>query len=64
MAKLCYEYAEYSRKDAILVEAQKKMAVGGVANYQAAIALLATVPGWRNADVMANECRRRLGNIQ
>ncbi len=64
MAKLCYEYAEYARKDAILSDAKRKMAAGGAANYRATIELLSTIPGWRDADAMDYECKKRLQGMQ
>ena len=64
LAKVCYEYAEYSRKDAILVEASKKMTVGGVNNLQEAVKLLQTIPGWRDADDRANYCKKILNSVR
>ena len=63
LAKECYEKAEIARKDAILSSAKAKMATKEAQGYGAAMALLRTVPGWRDADRLIEQCRAGIAAI-
>ncbi len=64
LANLCYEYAGYSRKDAILAKAKKYMRGEKIQNYKYAADCLNSIRGWRNADQLAKECAQKINAIQ
>lgn len=57
LVKECYEKAEAARKDGILAEAKTHMAIKEARGYAAAISLLRTIPGWKDADQQLAACR-------
>ena len=64
LASACREKAEEIEKDAILAAAEKKMTVKIVASYEEAISLLETIPGWKDADDKAVNCRKTLEDLK
>ena len=64
LLNICLEKAEVAGKDAILADAEKKMTVKTVASYEKAIALLETIPGWRDADDKLVRCKKKLEELK
>ena len=53
LAKQCYEYAEYARKDSLLKYAKSYVDRGA---YETALNCLEKIPGWREADELKEVC--------
>lgn len=51
---------EKCREDVILEQARTKMTKNLRSEYEAAIKLLKTIPGWKNADQLAVQCREAI----
>ena len=64
LAKECYEKAEVARKDAILAESRSQMSNNVISGCKTAIRLLATIPGWKDADELIDVCRRKIDEIK
>ncbi|MBR6515190.1 MAG: toll/interleukin-1 receptor domain-containing protein [Clostridia bacterium] len=64
LAKQCLEKAEESRKDEIIYQAKSKMSAYTISECKAALSLLESVPGWKNADTMTEECKKIIAKIQ
>lgn len=64
LTKECLEKAESARKDAILTEASMYMQEGLIERYNAAIRLLETIPGWKDADERIGICKRAIANLE
>ena len=64
LAVKCRERAETLRKDDILSQAETKMSYNTVYNYEAAVALLNTVPGWKNADKLVEDCKSKIKELK
>ena len=60
LAKKCYEKAEIARKDSILAAAKSKATTDNIFDYMAACELLVTILGWKDADVVLEECREKI----
>ena len=54
------ENAETARKNLILANAKAKMTGSKIKNSYEAIALLATIAGWKNADALKEECGQKI----
>ena len=64
LAQTCYEKAEITRKDAILIKGKEQMSGGTVSDYKAAIISFESVAGWRDADDEARACRKKIEEIK
>ena len=64
LVEKCYEKAEIARKDAILVEAKSKMYGKKISNYETAIELLESIPGWKDTDNQIHVCQQKIEKIQ
>lgn len=64
LAQSCYEKAEIARKDTILSEGKSKMCGEVISNYEAAIKLLESISGWRDADEQIIACQRKIEEIK
>ena len=66
LARECYEKAEEARKDEILIQAKAKTAgnAAGIGNYESAIKLLKSIPGWRNADELIGDYQNKIEEIE
>lgn len=64
LAKECREKAETARKDAILAEGKAKMTGEKISNYEEAISLFESVPGWEDADEQVYVCKRKIEEIK
>jgi len=64
LAEECYEKAEIARKDAILTESKNKMHGNSIKSCRAAIELLQTIPGWRDADEMIDKCNNIIDDLK
>ena len=53
LAKQCYEYAEYARKDSLLKYAKSYIDRGA---YETALNCLEKIPGWRDVDELKEVC--------
>ena len=60
----CYEKAEVARKDAILSEGKAKMSGEVISNYEAAIKLLESISGWKDADEKIYTCQKKIEEIK
>ena len=60
----CFELGEEARKDEVILQAKNQMRGENPANYQSAITLLETVPGWKDADDQILVCRKRIEEIK
>lgn len=64
LAQSCYEKAEIARKDTILSEGKSEMSGEIISNYEAAIKLLETISGWRDADEQIIACQGKIEEIK
>ena len=64
LAQKCYEKAEAARKDAILVAAKTKMTFEEIFACEAAIELLESIRGWKDADEQIILCRKKIEAIK
>ncbi len=64
LAKECREEAEAARKDAILTEGKSKMRGNNISDYESAIILFKSIPGWKNADEMVSACQKKIEKIK
>ena len=64
LAQSCYEKAEIARKDTILSEGKSKMSGEIISNYEAAIKLLETISGWKDADEKIYACQKKIEEIK
>lgn len=56
--------AEDAKKDMILADAEKKMLDNNLKGYRAAIKLLETIPGWKNAEEKKLECQEKIKELK
>ena len=64
LVQSCYEKAEIARKDAILSEGKSKMSGEIISNYEAAIKLLESISGWKDADEKIYTCQKKIEEIK
>ena len=64
LAQSCYEKAEIARKDAILSEGKSKMSGEVISDYEAAIKLLESISGWKDADEKVYDCQKKIEEIK
>lgn len=64
LAKECREEAEAARKDAILTEGKSKMHGNNISDYESAIRLFKSIPGWKNADEGVSACQKKIEEIK
>ncbi len=62
-AKINAEQAEIARKDAILTDGKAKMIGGKIENYNSAIEVFKTIPGWKDADEQVRICCYKIEEI-
>ena len=59
----CLDKAENARKDAILSDATSKMVGSVLSNYEVALRLLESIPGWNDADTKVSVCRDKIEEL-
>jgi tetratricopeptide (TPR) repeat protein len=64
LAADCRAKAEVARKDAVLSTAAGKLARDTISDYQTAIALLQSIPGWRDADEKLAIAQEKLTKLE
>ena len=64
LAQSCYEKAEIARKNAILSKGKSKMCGEVISNYKAAIKLLESISGWKDADEKIYACQKKIEEIK
>lgn len=64
LAQACHEKAEEARKDSILAEGIAKMTGGQTDNYEFAIKLFTSIPGWKDADDQIIVCQKKIEEIK
>ncbi len=64
LAKACYEKAESMRKDDILSRGKSEMSIDVISNYQSAIRIFQTIPGWKNADELISVCQNNIEQLK
>ena len=64
LVQSCYEKAEIARKDAILSKGKSKMYGEVISNYEAAIKLLESISGWKDADEKIYTCQKKIEEIK
>ena len=64
LLKECLETAEDTQKIAILAEAQEKIDRNSISDYTAAITLLQTIDGCREADSLIAKCRESIETLR
>lgn len=64
LVQSCYEKAEIARKDAILSKGKSKMSGEVISNYEAAIKLLESISGWKDADEKIYACQKKIDEIK
>lgn len=64
LVQSCYEKAEIARKDAILSKGKSKMSGEVISNYEAAIKLLESISGWKDADEKIYTCQKKIEKIK
>ena len=60
----CLEKIDAIKKDAVLDEAKSKMIGNRISNYNDAIEIFDTIPGWKDADKCVIECNRIIAEIK
>ena len=60
----CAENAVALKNNGILAAAKAKMTGSNISSYKDAIALLATIPGWQDADDLKESCVQTIGQLQ
>ena len=63
-AQECHEKAEITRKDAVLALVKQKMTSDQVFKFEEAIALLETIPGWKDADERVVVCHEKIKELK
>ena len=56
--------AEAAKKDSILAEGKTKMTGSAVSDYEAAIKLFTSIPGWKNADELVDACKAKIDELK
>ncbi len=64
LVQSCYEKAEIARKDAILSKGKSKISGEVISNYEAAIKLLESISGWKDADEKIYTCQKKIEEIK
>lgn len=64
LAKKCYVNAELARKDTILSQGKQKMSSHIVADYEEAIKIFETIPGWKDANECIHVCEKEINKIK
>ncbi len=64
LAEECRRKAEVARKDAIYYDAKSKMTGLVASNYQSAIIILRSIPGWKDADEQVEICKKKIEEIR
>ena len=64
LMKICLEKAEVAKKDELLFAAADLMTGSRIANYEKAIEILETIPGWKDADDKAVACRAKIEELK
>ncbi len=64
LARECYEKAEVARKDGILSDAKSKMTGIVISNYESAIKLFESIPGWKDADEQIYNCKKKIEDLK
>ena len=64
LEKKCLDDAETTRKDSILSAAKGKMGGASIPIYENVLKELESIPGWKDADVAARTCRKRIEEIK
>lgn len=64
LAKKCYVNAEIARKDVILFQGKQKMSSHIVSDYEEAIKIFKTIPGWKDADECIDVCEKEINKIK
>ncbi len=63
LAEECLEKAEMCRKDLILLQAKRRMSTSVIRKNEEAVRILEMIPGWKDADELLEECRKRNAEI-
>lgn len=64
LAKKCYVNAELARKNTILSQGKQKMSSHIVSDYEEAIKIFKTIPGWKDADECIDVCEKEINKIK
>ena len=64
LVKECYEKAEMARKDTILSQGKQKMSSHIVTDYEEAIKIFETIPGWKDANECIRVCEKEIYKIK
>ena len=64
LMRTCREKAETARKDTIHADGKNLMTGGEIRQYNAAVLLFKSIPGWKDADEMIAVCEQRVAEIK
>ncbi len=64
LQKECRQKAEDTKKDEILSQAEYQMVFNLISSQNAAIELLQSIPGWKNADELIEECNKKIESLK
>ena len=64
LVKQCLDKAEVCRKDAIYASARSQMTACTDSDYEIAINVFRTIPGWRDTDEQIAVCQRKIDEIK
>ena len=64
LMRMCAEKAENARKNKILNEAKSNIEAQDIPHYEKAIKQLETISGWKNADVLLVDCKKKIEEIK
>lgn len=64
LAEECLERAENVRKDAVFYDALAKVKGSVIKDYEVAIELFKTIPGWRDADSQIERCQKQIEKLK
>lgn len=60
----CLQKAKTARKDAILAKGKSEMIGSDISNYESAIELFKTIPGWKDADEEITVCQQLIEKLK
>ena len=64
LARECFTKAKAMKKDEVLAEAKSKMTGDDISNYESAISILGTIPGWKDADESIVFCKEKIQELK
>lgn len=64
LVEKCLDNAEICRKDALYNSSRSQMNQNTISSYEAAIRMLDSIPGWKDADEQINTCQLKIKELK